>query len=244
MTSELNNPKHKLVTENSRRELRWVVEGLNGENPRLSGEDRASFVRFVEAWNEAKRNPWKMNLSREDEKRFSMPNLEKVWRLHLARIGRTSETEHMVRDLERRKIWVRDDPAGGAYWWISPTGENSRDTAAFYVSMLVTNPMRGKLSDGPCTRPRCGKWFVKRRPAQMQCSRRCLGIVRSVAATKVERREAKKKALKQARRALRSWRRRSGTDWKTYVSLATKLTKKFLTRAVTNKELREPRRQA
>ena len=62
-----------------------------------------------------------------------------------------------------------------------------------------------------------------------------------MAAVKKEREKTHEDNLKKARRALRSWRRRSGVDWRTYVSLATGLTKKFLTRAVTNKELTEPK---
>jgi len=104
----------------------------------------------------------------------------------------------------------------------------------------LTNPLRWKLSDGPCQRKRCGKWFIKRRPLQKQCNRRCLAIVRSMEAVKKERQDAHTENLKNARRALRSWKRKSGLDWKTYVAGATGLTKKFITRAVTNKELTAP----
>ncbi|SPF32103.1 hypothetical protein SBA1_1030037 [Candidatus Sulfotelmatobacter kueseliae] len=190
--------------------------------------DHAALVKFVELWNESGRNP-KNNPLREElgevfsenPKRFSLDNLTKAWTWTLL-----PDTSGL---------------AGGARWFMLPSDLVEHDLAVCFASILLTNRYRDKLSDGPCQRTACGKWFIKRRPLQKQCSRRCLAVVRSMAAVKKEREEAHKDNLKKARKALRCWRRRSGLDWKTYVSLATKLTTKFLTRAVTNKELTAPK---
>ncbi|HKM84710.1 MAG TPA: hypothetical protein VJW96_00780 [Terriglobales bacterium] len=243
--------KQQLVMENSRRALRQFVEGLNGLDPRLTAEGHAALVRYVKAWNKAGRNPYKtmMMISRADAERFSFPQLEKVWRLHLAPIGRPQNPEaqrifrDLERDIERRGIRVRPDPVGGAHWWISPTGENFRDIAAFYASMLLTNPLRGKLCDEPCQRVLCGKWFIKRRMVQKQCSRRCTGIVKARIRTIDERKEKHEQDIRQARKAIREWRSSDG-DWKEVISKRTGLTVKWVSRAVNKGELRPPSRRA
>jgi hypothetical protein len=229
----------RAMRDGQRLELESIVMALNGENPRLTEEDRAALVRYVEAWNKAGRNPWKMKLLRNGVRRFSLRKLEEVWTWKLARIGRTPETEKVAARLAARGIKVRDD-TGGAYWFISPTGENSRDAAAMFVGMLLTNPLRGKLSDGPCQRERCKRWFIKRRPTQKQCSARCLGIVRSMARTKTERKNAHQELLGRARKASQAWRRNSGVDWKEFISRKTGLNVKWLSRAVNKGELHSP----
>lgn len=209
---------------------------------RLKDEEHAQLVRFVTAWNRAKRNPWKMRLPAEDAKRFSFPNLEKVWRLHLSPIGRTPETERLVRDLERAGKHVRDD-VGGVYWSISPTGKNFRDQAALYASILITNPLRGKLCDEPCLRTRCGRWFIKRRALQKQCSGRCTGIVQNTDRKAGLREKKHKEDLKRARNAAQKWETSTRVEWKKFVSDETGLTFKWLTRAVNQGALRQPRTQ-
>jgi hypothetical protein len=228
-----------MFTEEPRRQLKSIVAALNGEDVKLKVEGHAQLVRFVTAWNEAKRNPWKMKLPAEDAKRFSIPNLEKVWRLHLAPIGRTPETERLVHDLERAGKHVRDD-VGGAYWSISPTGENFRDQAALYASMLLTNPLRGNLCDAPCLRTQCGRWFIKRRALQKQCSGRCTGIVQNTDRKAVLRGEKHGEELRRALKASQRWKPGSGVEWKKFVSDETGLTFKWLTRAVNQGELQQP----
>jgi hypothetical protein len=233
MTAELKRQLQKLNTLTNLSNLTAVVMALNGNNPLLRDlEDRAALVRYVEAWNAAKRNPWKMRLPRADAERFSLSNLERVWRWKLARIGRTPETDGLVKDLERKGIRVRED-VGGAYWALSPTGKNL-DMAAMFAGMLLTNPLRGKLSDGPCQRDRCKKWFIKRRPDQKCCSRRCGAIVKTAERVSDKREDEKKEKLKIVRAAHRQWRKSpTRIDWKTWVSKKTGLSTKFLTRNFT-----------
>ncbi|MGB8990063.1 MAG: hypothetical protein WCC37_25930, partial [Candidatus Sulfotelmatobacter sp.] len=138
-----------------------------------------------------------------DAERFSLSNLERVWTWKLEPIGRTPETDRKVAELEKRGVRVRED-VGGAYWAKSP-GTN-RDLAALFVEMLLTNPLRGKLSDKPCQRPQCNKWFIKRRPRQKCCSRRCGAIVKTAGLVQQRREDEKKEKLKRVRAALREWR--------------------------------------
>jgi len=218
-------------------EHRWTA-GEDGKRPRIAEEDRASLIRYVEAWNKAKRNPWKMKLSPEDARRFSFQKLEKVWRLHLAPIGRTPEAERMVRDLERAGKWIRDDDAGGAYWCLSPTGE-SCDLTAMFVSMLLTNPLRDRLCDQPCRREKCRKWFIKQRRTQKgYCGKYCGDIVRQTARIKEKRRSERQAKLKTADAAIRAYGSRP--KWKEQASLRTGLSKKFITRAINKNELTVP----
>jgi hypothetical protein len=231
----------RLRREGQRRDLESVVMALNGENLRLSAEDRAALVRYVEAWNKAERNPWKMKLLPADAKRFSLQNLEKVWTWKLAPVGTTPETDQVADKLAADGVKIRDE-VGGADWLISPIGKNFRDTAAMFAGMLLTNPWRGKLSEGPCQRERCKRWFIKRRPSQKQCSARCLGIVRSIARTKTQRKKAHQEALARARKASEAWKRNTGVAWKEFISRKTGLTIKWLTRVANKGALCPPMR--
>ena len=234
--------KKQVQALSDRSSLTAVVMALNGNNPLLkNSEDRAALVRYVEAWNTAKRNPWKMRLARSDAERFSLSNFERVWTWRLAPIGRTPAVERLVDGLERAGKRVHDD-VGGAYWAISPTGENCRDIAVMFAGMLLTNPLRGKLSEGPCQRDRCRKWFIKRRNGQKCCSQKCGAIVKTAERVQKQRQDEKKDKLKAVRAALRDWRTSTTRlDWKTWVSKRTGISTKFLTRNFT-KEGRAKRR--
>jgi hypothetical protein len=206
MTAKLKRQLQKLNTASNLSSLTAVVMALNGNNPLLrDSEDLAALVRFVESWIAAKR------LTGDDAVRFSLSKLEKVWEWRLAPIGRT-----------------------GAYWASSPTGENFRDTAAMFAGMLLTNPLREKLSDGPCQRDRCKKWFIKRRLGQKCCSRRCSAIIKTAERVSDKRKDEKKNKVKIVRAAHREWRTSpTSLDWKTWVSKKTGFSIKFLTRNFT-----------
>jgi len=196
---------------------------LNGDNTLLlrDSEDRAALVRYVEYWkNKAKR------LTVEDAERFSLSNLERVWKWRLAPMSGTWSWALPGR------CWP--EPRTGAYWHPSPTGENCRDIAAMFAGMLLTNALRAKLSDGPCQRDRCNKWFIKRRPDQKCCSRRCGAIVKTAERVSDKREDEKKAKLKKVHAAHRKWRKSATSmDWKTWVSKNTGLDQRFLTRNFT-----------
>jgi len=229
---QLDKWKRAAQTLSNHSSLLAIVMALNGENPLLrNSQDRAALVRFVETWNAAKRNPWK---TRADE-RFSLSNLERVWTWKLAPIGRTPEVERKTAELKERGVRVREDwvrDAGGAYW-VKSHGTN-RDVAALFVEMLLTNPLRGKLSDGPCQREKCARWFIKRRPLQKCCSQRCGAIVKTAEHVSGQRKAEKEKKLEIVRAALQQWKKsQTRTDWKTWVSKKKGLSTKFLTRNFT-----------
>ena len=211
----------------------------------MSAEQHASLVRLVEAWNRGGRNPFspKMQLTPEDAKRFSPVELAKVFSLQLAGTGATAETERLEYALQRASKlreahWWR--ATGGLYWYVTP-GENFRDFAASYAAMLLTNPLRGKLSDGPCQRPRCAKWFIKRLRDQKQCSARCTGIVQSRERTAQQRRIAHEQALTRAKKVAQRWKPTMKLDWKEFVVKEARLTStKWLTRAINKGELQTP----
>ena len=230
-------------SKTDRLNLEQVVSSLNGENPRLTSEDVAALVRFVEAWNKARRNPWKMKMTWDDVTRFSLGRLSGLWESRLAPIGRTPQVERLIPGLVARGIRVKDesDEPGGAYWTQSPNLQGARDTAALCVTMLLTNPLRGKLSDGPCQRNHCGRWFIKRRTLQKCCGSGCLRIIQTAGRIQKQREDAKTDKLKKVRAAQQRWRRRNTKlDWKAWVSKETGLSQKFLTWYVNNGKLRTP----
>lgn len=240
LKKQLDKWKRAAQTLNNHSSLSAVVMALNGDHPHLREEDRAALVRYVEAWNTARRNPWKMRATPSDADRFSLDNLGRVWTWRLAPIGRTPHSEKLIGDLVARGVHVKDenDEPGGAFWASAPNGENCRDMAAMFAGMLLTNPLRGKLSDGPCKREQCKKWFIKRRPLQKCCSQRCGAIVKAAEHVSGQRKAEKKEKLELVRAAYRQWRKcRSRRDWKTWVSKKTGLSTKFLTRNFTNEGL-------
>jgi hypothetical protein len=240
------NQAKKLVKNISLEQLRNIVAALNGEHARITGEDHKALVRYVEAWNKAKRNPWKIQplLSREDAQRFSRQNLDRVWEHRLELIGRTPQTEKMVHQLERAGKRVSDDPPGGAYWHRSPTGKNFRDTAAMYISMLLTNPLRGDLSDGPCQRTLCGKWFIKRQRKQKNCSRRCTGIIQNAVRRAAQRATEHQHRLRLAEKAILDLKPSEiGGDWKKIVWRKTMINRSSLTRWINTGDLKPPKPQ-
>ena len=182
-------------------------------------------------------------MTHEDVTRFSLARLSGLWESRLAPIGRTPHVEKLIPRLVARGIRVKDEieEPGGAYWTQSPNLQGARDTAALCVTMLLTNPLRGKLSDGPCQRNRCGRWFIKRRTFQKCCGSGCLRIMQTAGRIRKQREDAKTDKLSKARTAQQSWRRSDTTlDWKAWVSKETGLSRKFLTRYVNKRKLRTP----
>jgi hypothetical protein len=239
---KLINLRLRAVRNLERQQLESVVNALNGGDEQLNDADHAALVRFVESWNRAGRNPWKMRLTLEDRDRFSIRNLERVWTWRLGWIGQTPEAERLVREMTPRGVQSREERIpGGAYWSKSPTGDNFRDKAAYFAGLLLTNQMRGKLSDSPCLRELCGKWFIKRRSTQKQCSTRCLTIVTNVARTKKQRQKEHEEKLKLAQSATQLWKPTSRVEWKRFVSKKTHLSLKWITRAVNREQLELPR---
>jgi endogenous inhibitor of DNA gyrase (YacG/DUF329 family) len=137
-------------------------------------------------------------------------------------------------------------PAGAqAYFVIIYIGEKGKpwtdwDFAAKEFIRLITSADWDKFR-GPC--PRCGKYFVRATSKEKRyCSRECASISAAMEATRNKRYREHEDKLKRAQDALRRFKPgRSRRGWKEWVSAnEPDISKKWLTRAVTNRELQLP----
>ncbi len=96
---------------------------------------------------------------------------------------------------------------------------------------------------GPCAR--CHRYYIKRRASQKTyCSRRCGNAATATVRTAKQREHDRQANLQRAQKAIQQWRRGAkGTDWKVFVSRKTKLTPKWLTRAVGRNDLKAPKQE-
>jgi hypothetical protein len=234
MERELNNlikPRFMRLSDPDSSALEVIVAALNGENEMLTPEQRSALVNFVELWNQSGRNPLRRPFASEflsKRKRFSFNNLATTWRLRLVPESAPAPD------------------AGGAAWFMHP---DSNDAAALLAVALLTHPLRSKVSDRPCQRTACRRWFIKKRNGQLTCSRQCRDVVRAADQNEREREDKHEKKLELVRDWISEWekatdreKRRYG-NWKEFIVWKTKkeVSKQFITRAVTNKELKAPK---
>ncbi len=104
---------------------------------------------------------------------------------------------------------------------------------------LIVNPEWHKLG-GPCQR--CGKYYVKKTSRQKTYCTRRRGSTMTAMATTRKRREAERvHKLRLAQEGANHWATvRTRHPWKEWVSARTKITVKWLTRAVNRGDLRAP----
>src|SRR5215831_13982305 len=143
MTSELTN----WLTDQKLRATRWwdsdlvklrqVVSALNGQNTLLTKHDHSALVGFVQVWNRSGRKI--LHAQARFPKRFSIFNLERAWRWKLL------PREKNLGDANENAKYVLS--ATGLDWIPE---QKSTDMAVVFASLLITNPLRMKLSDGPC----------------------------------------------------------------------------------------------
>jgi hypothetical protein len=131
---------------------------------------------------------------------------------------------------------------GYLLWLPNPPGFNARewkDHALTHFMDLIVNPQWHKLG-GPCHR--CGKYYIKKTARQKAyCSRRCGSVATALATTRRKRREERAHKLRKAEEAIgRLATVRIRLPWKKWVSAETKITEKWLTRAVNLGDLGEP----
>lgn len=114
-----------------------------------------------------------------------------------------------------------------------------KDQALAHFMDLIVNPQWHKLG-GPCHR--CGRFYVKKTSRQKAyCSRRCGLATTAVARTRKRREEEWALKLRLAQAAASDWpTARTGDSWKEWVSARTKITVKWLTRAVNRGDLKAP----
>ena len=115
-----------------------------------------------------------------------------------------------------------------------------QDQALRYFMTLITNP-QWEMLGGPCRR--CKDFFLKKtRRRRIYCSRKCGSRITAVQAVKRHRQQEHAKKIQRARNAKEEWgKRRRRLSWKEWVSNATGYSVKWITRAVTSGELRQPR---
>ena len=158
------------------------------------------------------------------------PQGKRFWQQHRGRFSGQS--------LARAFSWIIiATPAGG--WW-HKAYSGPLDPAVVLAATLLGNGLSARLSDDPC--PRCKKWFIKRRPVQKCCSKRCATAFNNTVGVQSRRAADHERKLDRARAAMKTWKRTERrTDWKVFVSEQAGLTPRFLTRAVNKNELHVPK---
>jgi len=131
-------------------------------------------------------------------------------------------------------LWTPNPPKFDASSW--------KDIALTHFMDLIVNPLWHKLG-GPCHR--CEKYYVKKTSRQKTyCSRRC-GFGRTAIETTRKRRQGERVLkLSRAQVAADNWpTAHTRHSWKDWVSNETKITVKWLTRAVNKEDLRAPAKE-
>lgn len=131
---------------------------------------------------------------------------------------------------------------GHLLWLPAPRDFNPlswKHQALAHFMDLIVNPQWHKLG-GPCER--CGKYYVKKTARQKAyCSRRCGSVNTAMASTRRKREEQRADKMRRAQAAADNWAKvRTRQPWKRWVSMQTKITVKWLTRAVNRGDLRAP----
>jgi hypothetical protein len=122
--------------------------------------------------------------------------------------------------------------------------EQWKDFALAHFVNLLLNPHRDMLG-GPCLRPRCGRYFVKKSMRRrFYCAPRCRMAVGARKFTRKREHAERQDKLRRVDTAGREWvTARTRLDWKRWVCRREPdLTPKFLTRALNKGELQEPKK--
>lgn len=227
-----------LREEDPARVLQQTVDVLNHgtkANPRMTAANHQRLLRAVGAWKESVR-AWKesakaWNDASRDPSKIPGP----------PRMLVPLEDRMTLGDVKGVFEWHLSPPngSGRAYVSLSPTGENFRDVAAFYFGRLIMSSGCEKLG-GPCLK--CGLYYIKQSLRNsVFCSRKCAG---GAVQSRIRKKEHIEK-LSRAMRAIKNYRTRPSRfvdlGWKDWVAQAeSDITPKFLSRAVTQGELRPP----
>jgi hypothetical protein len=215
--------------------VRQLNEGFNKEHP-LHAEAHKNLVQLIQAWQQAQQSPpnsFELEHGPHGARlptllRMSFPpgcplwhEIEKRCRAHLPPSG-TGASSLVIYVGEKGKPW--------SAW----------DFAVNQFIHLITNPEHGQFA-GPCAR--CKSYYIKKRASQkVYCSRTCGNAATAVLRTRKKWDEERGKRLNEAKKAMREWSRLKTTvsfqEWAEARYLG--LTKKFLTRAINNEELRKP----
>lgn len=118
--------------------------------------------------------------------------------------------------------------------------DRSEEFALYHFMSLIVNPEWELLLGDQCKR--CGRYILKkaRRP-KLYCSRKCGAAVTAVEATRKRRRAEYNENISKAVAACNEWHEKPKPgDWKKWVSQRTKLSPKWISRAVNKGHLLPP----
>lgn len=205
-----------------------VIRALNDENQVRRTEIR----RLTEAWETAERDVSKML--------ESVPELKPY--IYGGKAGPSWKALPTPAGTGLRVMLIPEGPSQP----IATPADLIRDEArlVFLEFLTLDEHIRQRLA-GPCAWKNCQQYFwLKGTRRTSYCSRRCCQLAAATRYTRARLDDEHRDKIRRAREAMGKWRTdRSPTDWKTYVHRREPdITAKFLTRAVTNKELKEPKK--
>jgi hypothetical protein len=174
--------------------------------------------------------------------------LVKAWRDSGPNLAKLLDADKALADRTRhgRTLLVPTTSGNGHLLWLparpgfDPLGW--KDHALAHFLDLVVNPQWHRLG-GPCAR--CARYYIKKTKRQKAyCSRRCGSALTATEAVRKTRKAAHEDKLQRAQAALNSWATtRTRLPWKSWASCKTKITPKWLTRAVNKRQLTIPSKQ-
>lgn len=221
-TCAINNremERSPVLTEPPGFGLKAVVDDLNSRptDPRMM-DDRAKLLELVQAWQKSGPNLFKMK----------MP------------AGCTMNLLDMVGNCRVYAVPTRGPRLFSAINY-SPPSWTAWDRAAAQFLRLISDPHCDRFG-GPCAHPHCGKYFIRAgAKPKRYCSSECASDAGAREATKRTREEAHADKIKRAQEAIDRWNPRRSKIWQEFViKNCPDTSKKFLTRAVNNEELRPP----
>jgi hypothetical protein len=186
-----------------------------------------------------------LNSQEPQELCSELRSLVKVWHKSGPNLAKMLKDDGVLdaRVKHGRTILVPTRTGKGHLLWLpAPRDVNPlswKDQALSHFMDLIVNPQWHKLG-GPCER--CGKYYVKKTARQkVYCSRRCGSANTAMASTRRKREEQRADKMRRAQAAADNWAKvRTRQPWKWWVSVQTKITVKWLTRAVNRGDLRVP----
>lgn len=215
--------------------LQKIVRLLNGGFVEENLDDaHAKLIQIVQAWQQAQGADWDPF---EREVGAPKPTLLRM----KFPLGCPDWNE-----IQRRCRGIFAPSGTGAYPAVVYAGKapwTAWDYALNQFVVLMFNPIRDKLA-GPCAR--CGKYYIKKRASQkVYCSRICGNAATAVARTRKKWDEEHREKLELAKRAMTKWSQAITKEpFQQWAQRHYKgLTTRFLTRAINNKELPEPRKR-
>lgn len=190
---------------------------------------RDEMRRLVEAWNDCGRDAQKV-LDRCQELKaylWDEAGRPRLWAMPFPR-GSGLNVLVMVQDAEGETL-----------------DNLERDDARKMFIELLLNPLREKLSERPCERKQCGRYYFKNTARRkVYCSRKCAKDDSASSATNKRLGEERKDKIERANAAAAAWlSTRTKLDWRHWVTKQhPDITLTFLTQGLNKGKISEPRK--